>query len=640
MVASPRPEGHEGREPAACAPPSAPSSPPQDASRDAPAAFSPPAAAPTAAGSQASVSDVEPKPTSPSPAADATHDDAAASAAVAAAASSKPDPFRVVFQPGDPHNPKNWHPLRKWQILLVTLLPQVWANLISATYAPGMSYVSRDFHVSPAAARVVQAIYLYGFAVGPVLTAPLSEDLGRLPVLAVSCLAMGLFQLHCALSPNYASLLVARFLSGFFAAATFNSVGTIADLWIPDEQGWGVNSFGLAAEIGVVIPSIYSGFLVQRTQGWRWLFGVTGIGTGFLTALYVLTVPETHPGVLLSSRARRLRKKTGDDRYWSDHDRKREQRSRMDTVREVIIRPAHMLLTEPIVSAFAAFDGYNYSIIYLCVEATPLVYARHGFSMPVNSYGILAIGVGFILAYPTYAIPQAIVRRAKRQPPVGEVEPETLLVWGMFIAPLFPVSLLYVCCLIYAFACGVLVTPTSLADNFSFGPREKWKLTQHLADVALFFLGFFFFFALFVSTWSPTAYSWFAWTLQPSLPWIVSMLALALFGFCSHIIFIFVSDYTVAAYGHFSSSAVAGQSLAREIISGSAALIAEPMFNNLPSYEWAACVLAFIALPLAFIPMLLYKTGPWLRTHSPFAKQIARDMAEQAFHSPSSTLVS
>lgn len=132
--------------------------------------------------------------------------------------------------------------------------------------------------------------------------------------------------------------------------------------------------------------------------------------------------------------------------------------------------------------------------------------------------------------------------------------------------------------------------------------------------------------------------SWFAWTIQSSIPWIVSMLALAVFGYSSHVIFIFVSDYTVGAYGHYAASAVAGQSLAREIISGTASLIAEPMFNNLPSYEWAACLLAFIALPLALIPLILYRAGPWLRTHSPFAKQIALAARQDALHSPSPTL--
>lgn len=353
--------------------------------------------------------------------------------------------FRVTFAPNDATDPQNWHPLRKWQILIVTLLLQTWANCISATYASGLPYVSRDFHISPAAARVVQAIYLYGFACGPVLSAPLSEDLGRLPVLLVGATGMGLFQLHCALSPNYGSLLVARFLSGFFGAATFNSVGTVADLWVPEEQGWGVNSFALAAEMGVVVASTYSGFLVQRTHTWRWLFGVTGIVTAFLLILLLLTVPETNPGVLLSRRARHLRKATGDDRYFSDHERARAQRTRMDTIKEVAIRPAHMLLTEPIVSAFAAFDGYNYSIIYLCLEAVPMIYSeKHGFSLPYQSYAFLAMGVGFLLAYATYPVSQYFVRRAQRNSPQGEMQPESLLIWGLFVAPLFPLSILYV----------------------------------------------------------------------------------------------------------------------------------------------------------------------------------------------------
>lgn len=401
------------------------------------------------------------------------------------------DPYRVVFEPNDPDDPKNWNELRKWQIMIVTLALQIWANNISATVAPGLPLIAQDFNVSPAASRVVQATYLYGFACGPVLTAPLSEDFGRVPVMLLGGLGMGLFQLHCALSPNYGSLLVARFLAGFFAAATFNSVGTVADLWIPERQGWGVNGFALSAELGVVIASVYSGFLVQRTGGWRWLFGVTGIVTGFLLLLFALTVPETNNGVLLSRRARRLRKSTGDDRYFSDHDRAREARTRMDTIREVIIRPAHMLITEPIVSAFAAFDGYNYCIIYLLVEAAPVIYTDyHGFSMPFQSFAFIGMGVGFIVAFLCYPIPQAIVRRAARKSPTGVPEPESLLKWGLFVSPCFPISILYVSFLLVQLFGNSKLTHTFVCaagshgrSNHPFRGSSRWWHWAYSASV-------------------------------------------------------------------------------------------------------------------------------------------------------------
>ena len=81
--------------------------------------------------------------------------------------------------------------------------------------------------------------------------------------------------------------------------------------------------------------------------------------------------------------------------------------------------------------------------------------------------------------------------------------------------------------------------------------------------------------------------SWFAWTSQPSIPWIVSVLSLVLFGLSSHVIFMIVSEYTVRSYGDYSASAVAAQSFMREILSGSVTLVSEPMYEGL-GYQWVS----------------------------------------------------
>ncbi len=48
-------------------------------------------------------------------------------------------------------------------------------------------------------------------------------------------------------------------------------------------------------------------------------------------------------------------------------------------LKEVLVRPLYMLATEPIVSSFAAFDGYNYGLIYLIIESLGKIYSGYGF---------------------------------------------------------------------------------------------------------------------------------------------------------------------------------------------------------------------------------------------------------------------
>lgn len=121
--------------------------------------------------------------------------------------------------------------------------------------------------------------------------------------------------------------------------------------------------------------------------------------------------------------------------------------------------------------------------------------------------------------------------------------------------------------------------------------------------------------------------SWFAWTIQPSIHWIVSVLAFALFALSSHVIFMVVSEYTAAAYSIYAASAIAAQSVTREFIAGGATLFAVPLYKGL-GYNWASTLLAFCALGLAVVPYILYWYGPLIRARSSFATSIAE--AEQA----------
>jgi predicted MFS family arabinose efflux permease len=111
--------------------------------------------------------------------------------------------------------------------------------------APAIPGIAESLSVSLQQARVVQAVYLYGFALGAVILTPLSEDYGRRRALLPSVLLLALLQLPCALAPNYALLVTARLLAGFFASVTFTSVGVINDLFAAEQQGWGVNTFAL-----------------------------------------------------------------------------------------------------------------------------------------------------------------------------------------------------------------------------------------------------------------------------------------------------------------------------------------------------------------------------------------------------------
>ena len=352
-----------------------------------------------------------------------------------------PDPFMVHFKLHDQRDPRQWSELYKWFILTIAILTQWWANVISAMFASGVDGVALEFDVTTTVARVAQASYLIGFAFGPIFTAPLSEDYGRVPVHALCLFGLGIFQIPCALAKNIGTLITFRFITGCFGAATFNSIGMVADMWSPEQQGWAVNAYALFAELGSVSAPVWSGYLYVNL-GWRWIFGISGIVCGFLLAIFMIFVPETRGGVLLEREAKRLRKETGDDRWFAQHERTRSEHTLASWSKEVLVRPLFMLFTEPIVWSFALFDSMNYAVTYLALEAVPLVYVQHGFDTGAQGLPFIALNVGFLIGFAMYPFQIYLYRQEQRKSVNGQVAPEALLLWSLYLSLFFPVSLL------------------------------------------------------------------------------------------------------------------------------------------------------------------------------------------------------
>jgi MFS family permease len=76
------------------------------------------------------------------------------------------------------------------------------------------------------------SIYLLGYVFGPLAFGPLSEIYGRKTILLPTFFCFTAFTLSCALSPNWAVLVVFRLLTGTFASAPITIVGGVyADIY-------------------------------------------------------------------------------------------------------------------------------------------------------------------------------------------------------------------------------------------------------------------------------------------------------------------------------------------------------------------------------------------------------------------------
>jgi MFS family permease len=86
-------------------------------------------------------------------------------------------------------------------------------------------------------ANIGLAVFALGFGTIPLVTAAVSEEVGRQPVYLTSAAGLTLTHVGMALSKNIQTVIVLRFLQGGFGSSgAIMTGGTIADIWMPEES--------------------------------------------------------------------------------------------------------------------------------------------------------------------------------------------------------------------------------------------------------------------------------------------------------------------------------------------------------------------------------------------------------------------
>lgn len=111
--------------------------------------------------------------------------------------------------------------------------------------------------------------------------------------------------------------------------------------------------------------------------------------------LDVLILDESFPGLLLTYKARRLRKETGN---WALHSRAEEwDFSFRELLQKYLVRPFQMLLT-PICFLVALYAAFVYAILYSFLSAFPVEFQEErGWNQLVGNLPFLATLVGILV---------------------------------------------------------------------------------------------------------------------------------------------------------------------------------------------------------------------------------------------------
>ncbi|KAI9713890.1 MAG: hypothetical protein M1820_000620 [Bogoriella megaspora] len=351
-------------------------------------------------------------------------------------------PYVVTWIDNDPRNPMLFSKVKKWTLTMLVAVATLAVAFVSSAYSGGVQQIIQEFHCSQEVVILGISLFVLGFAIGPLLWAPLSEMYGRQWLFTITYGVLTAFNAGAAGSPNIWTLIILRFFAGAFGSSPLtNAGGVIADMFPAKERGLALSIFAAAPFMGPVLGPIVGGFLGE-TEGWRWVEGLLAIFSGVLWIIGSLLVPETYPPVLLRARAEKLSKITGKV-YRSKGDVEQGKTTLGHALSTALIRPWILLFREPIVFLLSIYMAIVYGTLYMLFAAFPIVYQeyRH-WSEGIGGLAFLGVAVGMLsaVAYSIYDNTRYVKVVDKHQ---GFAPPEARLPPGMIGGISIPIGLIW-----------------------------------------------------------------------------------------------------------------------------------------------------------------------------------------------------
>lgn len=316
-------------------------------------------------------------------------------------------PLYATRQLGDPEfkvyltnddDPQNLPEFRKWLTVAVIASGALLATCASSIAAFTEAPIQQEFNINTSMDIFANmSIYVLGCAVGPLFVGPLSEVYGRNIIYQLSYIFFFIFSWPVAFAPNIAVYSVFRFFTGCVGAVFLTVAGgTVSDLFSKDKVASPMALYTLSPFLGPVLGPLFGGFINQHLY-WRWTYHlITAWSFGQVIALLTL-VPETFAPVIIKRKAAKLRKQTGNLKFWTEYDD-----ADKNIGQEILVSlytPFQLLLLDRMALLLSTWTALLLGILYLAFQAFPIIFmGLHGFSIEMTGLSFIGIGVGMICA--------------------------------------------------------------------------------------------------------------------------------------------------------------------------------------------------------------------------------------------------
>lgn len=203
-------------------------------------------------------------------------------------------------------------PPRLLTLTLLTALSVLTLNMI----LPSLPTMARDLQARESVVALAVSGYMLVSALFQITLGPVSDRLGRRPVMLAALTLYALASLGCVLAPDIGTLLAFRVLQGVIVAGSVISSASIRDRFGPAEAAGKLGAISAAMAVAPMLGPMLGGFL-DTLVGWRAVFALYSL-VGFALLLLVWRdMGETRPRGLPPPRLADYAVLLRSGRYWA-----------------------------------------------------------------------------------------------------------------------------------------------------------------------------------------------------------------------------------------------------------------------------------------------------------------------------------
>ncbi|KAJ5340106.1 hypothetical protein N7541_009230 [Penicillium brevicompactum] len=469
--------------------------------------------------------------------------------------------FLVTWDgPDDPENPQNWPLLKKVCASIAPLSVIFAVSFASSSFGPCDSYVSAEYGISAEVTKLGVALFIAGYAVGPLVFAPMAELFGNVPPLLIALVGCGAFQIPLALAKHAVTIFVSRFLAGVLGSAALAvGSGLLADFYSSIARGAAIAVTACFMNLGSVISPIAAAYISER-YGWRWtawanliVIGVSSVISGFLLC-------ESSHNRILMLRAARLRVETKNDKL-----RAHSELHALDLnvlIKLHFTKPIRMFVHEPILILITVYLTLVYGTLYLSYQFFTQNFQNRDWGASTSTLCLAPVGVGVITAtviIATYSLTYYRKRQVELSNSMGQ---------------------------------GERILSARLSPEMRLPPMM-------LGSVIL-----------------PPALLWFGWS--GDVQWACQIISCFFVGCSLQLIFTSGIIYIIDVYMGHTVSAISIHVVVRSLASATFPMFELPMYDRL-GISWSSTLLACISFLIMGCPFLMWNFGARVRSWSQFS---------------------